>query len=402
MPTRIATLILALFVVASTPAVRSWQVPRSSTADIALRVKRWLDPASGQFHGPSVIVVSGRRITQIVPLTDFDRGAVKTQIDLGPATMLPGFIDGHVHLTIGGEPRANAAAVLRAGFTTVVDLGARSDAVIRLRDAIGSGDVEGPRILAAGLWIGTKNGTCEFGGIGVDGGPEQFRARVRENVASGADLTKVCVSGWTTDAFANPEAYEISDTALAAVVEESRRQKRLVIGHAISRASVQAAVRAGVDGLAHAAYLDAATAAAVRDKGLFLVPTLASLLGGLEDEARLSLQASVEAAHRAGVRLVFGTDGGVLPHGENAKEFAALLEAGVPVMAAIRAATVDAAAALGLAAEIGTIGIGKIADLIAVDGDPLRDPTALSRVTFVMRAGHVVRHESPTRTNARR
>ncbi|MPZ19750.1 MAG: amidohydrolase family protein [Luteitalea sp.] len=393
MLTRVATPVLAVAVMASAPVVGHWQQPRFSSADTALRVRRWLDPASGQFHGPSAIVVSGTRIKHIVPLADFDQRSTKALIDLGAATVLPGLIDAHVHLTIGGTSRANAAAILRAGFTTVADLGATSDAVIRLRDAIASGDAEGPRILAAGLWVGTKNGICEFGGIGVDGGPKQFRARVRENVASGADLTKVCVSGWTRDAFAHPDAYEISDAALAAVVDESRRRGHVVLAHAISLGSVQAALRAGVDGLAHAAYLDAATATVLRDKGVFLVPTLASLLRGTQGRAGVALQESVAEAHRAGVRLIFGTDGGVLPHGENAVEFAALIEAGVPAIDAIRAATVDAADALGLATEIGTIDIGKTADLIAVDGDPLHDPTALSRVTFVMQSGHVARHE---------
>ncbi|MPY91049.1 MAG: amidohydrolase family protein [Luteitalea sp.] len=390
MLTRCAALALALIMPAGDAAVGGWQEARSTTADVALRAARWLDPVSGQIHGPSVILVVGNRITKIVPLTEFDQRSAKSLIDLGSATVLPGLIDAHVHLQIGGRPGANAAAVLRAGFTTVVDLGATSDVVLRLRDAITAGSAEGPRILAAGRWVGTKNGVCEFGGIGVEGGAERFRARVRENVAAGADLTKVCVSGWAAEAFAHPETYEIADAALTAVVAESRRLDRIVIAHAISLGGVKAAVRAGVNGLAHAAYLDGTTATALRDKGVFLIPTLASLLSTTQGPAASALQDSVAAAHRGGVQLVFGTDGGVLPHGQNAREFVAMIEAGVPANDAIRAATVNAAEALGLANELGEIGTGKIADLIAIDGNPLSDPRALSRVTFVMQQGRVV------------
>ena len=203
-------------------------------ADLAVRAAAWLDPVSGELRGPVAVLIAGQRIAAVVAAKDFKTSSDTSVIDLGSATLLPGLIDGHVHLQIGGQPRDNAMAALRAGFTTLVDLGATSDAVLRLRDAIADGDVEGPRILAAGLWVGTKNGICEFGGIGVEGGPGAFRQRVRDNIKAGADLTKVCVSGWPAAAFAQPEAYEIRDEALAAVVEESKQSNRNVVAHAIS------------------------------------------------------------------------------------------------------------------------------------------------------------------------
>jgi imidazolonepropionase-like amidohydrolase len=261
--------------------------------------------------------------------------------------------------------------------------------VIRLREAIASGATEGPRILAAGQWVGTKNGVCDFNGIGVAGGPDAFRERVRASVAAGADLVKVCVTGWPVDADREPAAYEIADDSLAAAVAEARRHGRLVIAHAISLGGVNAAQRAGVNGFAHAAYVDSAAAKQLRRSGAFVIPTLASLLPATPGPAGARLQQAIKLAHREGVRLVFGTDGGVLPHGQNAREFIALTEAGVPAIDAIRAATINAAETLGLRGSIGGITPGATADIIAIDGDPLGDIGALSRVRFVMREGKV-------------
>jgi imidazolonepropionase-like amidohydrolase len=360
-------------------------------ADVFVRSARWLDPISGELRGSSVFQITGGTVGRVIPAGEFDRdrkpgGGIT---DLGAATILPGLVDAHVHLTIGGAPADNAIAALRAGFTTVVDLGATSDVVLRLRDQIAAGSIVGPRILAAGLWAGTKDGICEFGGIGIPGGPDGFRARVRDNVAAGADLIKVCVSTWLADAYQQPEAFEIDEGSLAALVDESRRAKRPVIAHAISLGSVNAALRAGVSGLAHAAFIDQPAAEAMRTQDVFMMPTLASLAGDRTGPAAVALRQAVALAHRSGVRLVFGTDGGVLPHGQNAREWAALAAAGIAPIDAIRAATVNAATALGLRG--GTLAPGAPADLIAVDGNPLQDPAALTRVVFVMRDGQIVR-----------
>jgi imidazolonepropionase-like amidohydrolase len=363
----------------------------SQTADVTLRAARWLDPASGKLGGPVAIQVTKGRIGKIVPVEQLDRAEAQAAIDLGAATLLPGLIDAHVHLEIGASPAENAAAILRAGFTTVVDLGATSDAALRLRDRIEAGSVPGPRVLGAGRWVGTKDGVCEFGGIGLAGGPPAFRARVRENIDAGADVTKVCVSAWLADAFTKPDVYEIDDAALAAAVEESHQRGRLVVAHAISLGGVKASLRARIDGLAHAAFVDAATAAELSKVGVFMIPTLASLVGERTGPAALALRKSVAAAHAAGVRIVFGTDGGVLPHGDNAKEFPALTAAGLSPVDAIRAATVEAARAFRLEKETGAIAAGLSADIIAVDGDPLADVQALSRVVFVMHKGRVVK-----------
>src|SRR5262245_24602160 len=361
--------ILALIV--TTAALTVAAGTGAQSGDVFVRSARWLEPIAGELRGPVVVRVSGGKIAGLVAATELERASSAQVVDVGSATLLPGLIDAHVHLTIGRSPEENASAILRAGFTTVVDLGATSDAALRLRDRISSGAAEGPRILGAGLWAGTKDGVCEFGGIGIGGGPDGFRARVRENVAAGADVIKVCVSAWVAPAFTQPDVYEIDDASLAAVVDEARKAGRLVVAHAISLGGVKAALRAGVNGLAHAAYVDPSTADAMRDRGMFMMPTLASLIGNAAGPAAQALRKSVATAHSAGVRLVFGTDGGVLPHGQNAREFEAMVNAGIPPIDAIRAATVNAARTFSLANGTGTITPGVAADLIAVDGDPL-------------------------------
>ena len=349
---------------------------------------RLLDVRTGEVTQNATIVVErGRIVSTDKPVTGSTQDSV---VDLSAYTVLPGLIDAHVHLAIGGTPRDNALADLRAGFTTVVDLGARGTRLLQIRDSINAGLIPGPRVLAAGMWIGRKDGVCEFGGIGIAGGAEAFRARVRENVAAGADVIKACVSGWPAAAWARPDEYEMPDSVLFAVVEESRRLKRKVIAHDISQGGVRAALRAGVDGLAHAAYVDAATARQMRANGMFVIPTLASLVGDDTSSASRELVEAVRRMHNAGARLVFGTDGGVLPHGQNAQEFLAMTRAGVQPIEAIRAATVNAASAFGLADSVGVLAPGMVADLIAVEGDPLTDLTALQRVRFVMSRGLVV------------
>jgi imidazolonepropionase-like amidohydrolase len=381
---RVACTILVLIVGAS--GVRADQ---ETVADVAVRASNWLDLASGDTRGAVTLLVKDGKIARIITSGEVDPKSARRVLDLGRATLLPGLIDAHVHLQIGGQPHENAMAALRAGFTTLVDLGATSDAILRLRDAILSGSTDGPRILAAGLWAGTKNGICEFGGIGVSGGPEGFRRRTRDNVAAGADLIKVCVSGWVPAAVASPEAYEIADDALAAVVDESIRAKRLVIAHAISLGAAKAAVRAGVNGLAHAAFLDTATAHELRERDVFLISTLTTLNQQLNPPTD-ALQASVLTAQRAGVRIVFGTDGGVLPHGRNAAEFRALTAAGLSPIETLRTATTNAAHALGLTGKAGTLAEGLPADIIAVDGDPMADIGAMERVLLVMQNGREI------------
>jgi imidazolonepropionase-like amidohydrolase len=355
--------------------------------DLAIRARRILEPRTGNYSGPSVILIQGGRIVDVVSPDRFDSTTAARTVDLGDATVLPGLIDAHVHLTIGGTIRANAAADLRAGFTTVADLGSRTTRLFAYRDSINAGSIEGPRVLAAGVWIGVKGGVCEFNGIGIEGGAEAYRARVRENVAAGANLIKACVSSWPQTAHDKPDVYELPDSVLAAIVAEAHSAGRRVVAHDISIGGVRAALRAGVDGLAHAAYLDAETAGQLAARGVFLIPTLAALTAGDTSDVARGLFAGTAEAHRAQVAIVFGTDGGVLPHGRNAEEFIAMRRAGLSPLDAIRAATINAAVALGIADSVGVIARGMSADLISIDGDPLTDLSALSRVRRVFLRG---------------
>jgi imidazolonepropionase-like amidohydrolase len=356
----------------------------------AVRVGRILDVESGRYTGPSVILVRAGRISAVLPASDYSSVQVDTTIDASRLTILPGLIDAHVHLAIGGPPTANALADLRAGFTTVADLGARTHRLLRIRDSINAGFIPGPRVLAAGIWVGKQHGVCEFNGIGIPGGPDEYRARVRANAEAGAEIAKLCVSGWPRESFDQPLKYEMPDDALAATVDEAKRLRRIVIAHDISLGGVRAALAAGVHGLAHAAYLDSAAARDMRARGVFMIPTLTSLTAGDTSAASTALFAAVALADRLGVLLVFGTDGGVLPHGRNAEEFAALTRAGVSPLTAIRSATVTAATALRIADSVGVIRPGMVADLVAVDVDPLSDLTVLSRPLLVMSRGSVV------------
>jgi len=359
-------------------------------AGYALRGVRVLDVVTGRYSEPSVVLVTGARIERILPAASYSPTLADSSIDLTGKYLLPGLIDAHVHFSLAGTIHANAVATVQAGFTTVADLGARGPRVLRYRDSVNTGTAPGPRILAAGLWIGIKGGVCEFSGIGLPGDPAAFRQRVTENVQAGADLIKLCISGWPAEAYANPDSYQLADSLITCSVSEAHDAGRLVIAHDLSRGGVRAALRAGVDGLAHAAYLDSALALELKRRNVFLIPTLASLTGGDTSAASRALVDAVRLAHRVGVSIVFGTDAGVITHGDNALEFAALLGAGLTPLDAIRAATINAARALRLADSVGTIKAGMLADLIILNADPLQDLATLRAPALVLARGKPV------------
>jgi imidazolonepropionase-like amidohydrolase len=366
-------------------------LPQSSPrAGYAITGVRILDPITGRYSAPSVVLVSGGRVERIMPVSGYSPALADSTIDGTGRYLLPGLIDAHVHFSLAGTLRANALATVQAGFTTVADLGARGFRVLRFRDSVNAGAAPGPRILAAGLWIGIKGGVCEFSGIGLPGEPEAFRQRVKENVQAGADLIKLCISGWPAEAYANPDAYQLPDSILSASVTEAHNAGKLVIAHDLSRGGVAAGLRAGIDGLAHAAYVDSALALELKRRNVFLVPTLASLTGGDSSAASRALVEAVRLSYRLGVPIVFGTDAGVIPHGKNAMEFAALRAAGFTPIDAIRAATVNSAKALRLADSVGVIRQGMVADLILLDADPLANLDALITPRLVMIRGKLL------------
>ena len=355
-------------------------------AALVLRGGQYLEVRSGTLRPNGAIVVRGGRIVAMHGPDSSWRPPVGAQVvDLGGRTVLPGLIDAHVHLTLAGDPDSNALATLRAGFTTVADLGSAGGAGVRLRDAIAAGRVPGPRVIAAGSWIGARGGVCEFGGATVES-PAEARARATADLESGADLLKVCVTGWPKDAVAFPDSVELKREPLDAVMTVAGAAHRPVYAHAIGMAGALLAASRGVRALAHTPVVDSAGAAALAHTGVRVISTLASLgprPGGAE------VRRSFRLLRAAGVPIVLGTDAGVLAHGRNAQELVALTEAGLTPAEAIRAATVDAAALLA-APELGEIRTGAAGDFVVVEGDPLETVRVLERPVLVVKEGRVV------------
>lgn len=389
------------------------------------------DPASGRIETNKTIVVEGGKVSAIRD-GFVGEGAV---VDLRDAFVMPGFIDSHVHLTFESGPTSRLDAVtksatdqafdgvvfakrtVRAGFTTVVDLGSETEAINGLRDAIATGKVVGPRIIAAG-------GVAAHGGHGDIHGYRQeildlFRAKtlcsgaddcaraVRLAVQQGADIIKTASTGGVMSNTAAGLGQQMSDAELAAIVETAHRLGRKVAAHAHGTDGVNAALRAGVDSVEHGTYIDPESIRLFKAKGSYLVPTLlaghtvseqAETADWMPDAVRAKARTvgplmvdALRRAHQGGVKIAFGTDSAVSKHGENAREFALMVEAGLTPLDTIRAATVWAATHIGLENEIGTLGTGKAADIVAVKADPLTDVRALETMAFVMKGGAVVR-----------
>jgi imidazolonepropionase-like amidohydrolase len=387
----ISALAAAVGLVAASAAsadAKAFSRPSAQTPPIVLHAGGLIDVARGVRVDDVLVVITGDRITAVGPTRNVTVPPGARRIELGNATLLPGLIDLHVHLTLAGTPEANAKATLLAGFTTVQDLGAVNYRNLELRDAIAAGKTAGPRVIASGPWIGLSGGICDFGGIGVRG-VEEFRRRVREEVARGADLIKVCVSAWLPAAVNQPDAFEIGEAELAAAIEEAHKANRRVAVHALSRGGIRAAVAHGADLVVHGGFADPDTIREMQKRGVRQLPTLFSLAAN-PTPATESLIAHMKTSVGLGLPVAFGTDAGVIPHGQNAEEFAYLIRIGMTPATAIRSATLDAAQTIGWDDRIGSLTAGKLADVIAVDGNPLDDVSLLKRVVFVMRGGQVV------------
>ena len=397
------------------------------------------------------VVVRGERIERVAAgyLTEEDveteDGDTVTIHDLRAMTVLPGLIDGHVHLTSENNPdqrlqtvemsegdRALLAAhhaekTLMAGFTTVRDVGARGgDAIFALREASARGWVPAPRIYASGSTIsvtgghgdGTQGYRDDVAGLlhstGVCDGPDACRAAVREQVRRGADHIKLTATGGVLSNTATGTGQQFTDLELEAIMETAHAMGRKVTAHAHGKGGIEAALRAGVDSIEHGTYLDEATARLFRRQGAYLVPTVLAGVTVAEwsadpdtflSEFQRAKAAEVgprmlgmaATAHENGVPIAFGTDSGVSKHGENAREFGLLVEAGLTPMEAIVTATVNGADNLGRSDDLGTVEAGKLADLIAVDEDPLADIDALLDVDFVMKGGAVFKAPADAR-----
>lgn len=422
--------LVCLLGLACSAAPAAQVVPEPATAaPIVLRAARFLDPGSGQVWRDAALVVEGERIAAVAPAA-LPAGA--TVLDLGDVTLMPGWIDCHTHLThdldAGWEHRdvtetaadaalrgaRNARLTLHAGFTTVRDLGSSGFADVALKRAIERGFVEGPRMLTAGHSITITGGHGDVTGYApgiAEGGPDQgvadgadeVLAAVREQIKHGATVIKTMATAGVLSHEGPVGAQQYSDVELVAMVQEAARHGLKVAAHAHGTEGIKAAVRAGVASIEHGSLLDAEAIALMQERGTFLVPTtyladaidLSVLPSGIRAKAEWLLpqaKASVRAAVAAGVRVAYGTDSGVYPHGLNAREFGVLVERGMTPVAALAAATANAAELLGLS-DRGVLGPGRLADLVAVPGDVLADIRATERPVFVMKGGVVVRHD---------
>jgi imidazolonepropionase-like amidohydrolase len=419
---------LALAFIFCTATTALAQQPKT----IALKAARLFDGTSDSVVANGVVIVQGEKIVAAGANVAIPTDA--TVIDLGDATLLPGFIDSHVHLTdesmdnwylqyfqgLMRQPAEQAILAtsfakktLDAGFTTVRNVGASDYVDIGLRNAINNGWVPGPRMLTAVHAIGATGGHGDGDPIppargfqqlgpidGVCNGAAECRAAVRYQIKYGADVIKFMPSGGVLSLSDPVDAPELSQEEMNAIVEESHHWGRKVAAHCHGDSAAKMAIQAGVDSIEHGSFMKPDTLTMMRDKGVYLVPTLLAgeWTGGKADKfppaiatkAKAALAARTDMFRNAlklGVKIAFGTDSAVSPHGLNAKEFALMTALGMSPAAALRSATSVAATLLGVDDRLGTLAAGKIADVIAVPGNPLGDITATERVSFVMKQG---------------
>lgn len=356
--------------------------------DLVVIAPRMLDVRSGNIVENRAVIIDDGKITAVEDASYVLRLAAKERVTLAEGTtLIPGLIDAHTHLAwTGGKNEEAALATLRAGFTTVRNPGATGNADVELRDAIEQGRVPGPRMLIARAGIGAKGGICEqtFGEAGIET-PEEGRARVQKLVADGADFIKICTGGGVIGRRTDAEVTEMSPETIGAIVTEAHRLGRKVAAHAQGPAAILAAALAGVDSIEHGGFIDEDAARILAEKHIVLVPTLARL--AQNQQLYDNTIARVKRARELGVPIVMGTDGTVLPHGENAKELDALVKLGLTPIEAIRAATIDAARLLGWEQRVGAIEPGFDADLVGVTSLVPLD------VKLVIARGKVVRND---------
>src|SRR5580698_2715 len=407
-------------------------VAQQSTQRVVIRAGHLLDVKSGKMLSDQAIVIEGDNIVGVGPASATP-AADATTINLPNATVLPGLIDAHTHLTFNPSfgyemlgisiPREaligahNARVTLEAGFTTVRNVGARGYTDVALRDAINAGDVPGPRMLVSGPALSITGGHCDNDLLpydyhatidGVADGIENVQHKTREIIKYGADLIKVCATGGVLSKGDDPNASQYTLEEMKAIVADAHRLGRKVAAHAHGAQGVIWASEAGVDSVEHGHLMNDAAIATLKKNGTYLVPTLYLIdwqranaaTANLPEFTRHKMQmvsdaakTNVKKAIEAGVKIGLGTDAAVYPHGLNAHELAVYVSLGMTPLQAIRTATINDADLLGWSDKVGTLEAGKWADIIAVDGDPLQDVTTLQHVKFVMKGGAVVKNE---------
>lgn len=407
------------------------QASAPTAKEIVIRAGRVLDVKAGKMLEDQAIAIEGDKIVSVGAWKAEPGAAV---IDLSRATVLPGLIDCHVHLTF--DPQSigyqslgisqarqtligakNARATLMAGFTTVRNVAAYGFTDVALRDAINEGDVPGPRMLVSGPALSITGGHADENLLpweyhkasdGVADGVEGVRAKVRENIKYGADMIKFMASGGVLSKGDNPQASQYTLEEMKMIVSEAHRLGRKVAAHAHGSQAILWASEAGVDSIEHGSYINDEDIAAMKKNGTYLVPTLYLDDWFMENAEKIHVpeflmvkarevmpaaRKNVAHAFASGVKVAFGTDAAVYPHGLNAHEFAVMVKLGLTPLQSVQAATVNAADLLGWSDKVGSLEPGKWADIVAVDGDPLSDVTKLENVKFVMKGGEVYKNE---------
>jgi imidazolonepropionase-like amidohydrolase len=401
----------------------------------AIKAARMFDGKGDRLIEPGLVVVSGGRIQSV----GGSAPAGAKVIDLGDATLLPGFIDAHTHLTMDFDldyngarlkglsrttaesairATVNARKTLMAGFTTVRDLGSEDFLDVGLRNSINDGVVPGPRMLVSVHALGGTGGHCDegagfkFGLLNHESGPmdgvinsaDEARFAVRWNIKYGADVIKTCATGGVLSPTDDVDVPQLSEGELEALVTAAHELRRKTAAHAHGSEGAKRAVRAGIDSIEHGTFLDDEALRLMREKGTYLVPTLSVRSGIAEakfpplvrEKADMAMKAQDALVRRAlamGVKIALGTDAAVYPHGDNALEFVLMNADGMPPAQALRAGTSVAAELLGLANKVGALEGGKLADVVAVPGNPLEDMKVTQSVFFVMKDGTVYRND---------
>lgn len=409
--------------------------PKAEAAPIVLQAAHLFDGKSGQLVSPGRIVVRGTKIEAVG--RDVAAPAGAQVIDLGDATLVPGYIDAHTHI-VGDydeswtrgfynammrlpveqafHAQANAKATLEAGVTTVRDVGAGDYIDVALRNAIAEGLTEGPRMLVSVHAIGSTGGHCdaaafppglvrEFGEAdGVCNGADSCRRAVREQLKYGADNIKICASGGVLSESDPVDVPQLTREELDAIVDEAHAWRRKVAAHAHGDKAARMAVEAGVDSIEHGSFLTTQTLQLMKTRGVYLVPTRMTVkfveekastyppkVAAKARQAAASHGDMMKNAIRIGVPIAYGTDSVVYPHGENGREFGDYVELGLSAAQALMTSSLGSAKLLGVDGETGTLEAGKLADIVAVPGDVLQQIRATERPVFVMKQGKVVR-----------
>ena len=393
---------------------------------------RMIDVANGKVVKQAAVIVTDNIITASGRLKDLTVPTEATRIDLGNATLMPGLMDMHVHLTSDATrhgykrlevslPRAaitgvkHAKATLDAGFTTVRNVGAPGFADVALRDAINAGDVVGPRMFVAGPSLGVTGGHCDSNLLpyeydnyseGVADGPWEVRKKVRRNIKYGATVIKFCATGGVLSKGTKVGAQQYTFEEMKALIDEAHLRGLTVATHAHGTNGIKAAIKAGVDSVEHVSLLDDEAIDLAKKNGTYFsmdIYVTEYILGegekaGILEESlnkeRIvgkTQRENFEKAVKAGVNMVFGSDAGVYPHGDNPKQFARMVKFGMTPIQAIQAATINPARLLKQEATLGSLEKGKLADIVAVPGNPLDDMSLMEKVGFVMKDGQIVK-----------